>query len=272
MLVPLKSMAFNLASFLRLKSFKAKTGVFAAIAISLFGAIAFSGLNLIGYLKAQDELLTSSLNRSEWALSQLDREVLRLSILVKASHAEFDPRAVQQQIDILNSRLAVIRKHHISSDLPPELAGRLSQFDQDWNQLQGVLQGWLTDPKEAGLQTDLSGQLLEFERLVNDLSNQHTHQRQAQYMQLVNLRSGAIQLITVISILFLIFIGIAVVITARFIRERQRILTTIGEKEKQYRRIIETSEEGIWLLDPQGRTTFANHRMAAILGLGSAFL
>lgn len=30
-------------------------------------------------------------------------------------------------------------------------------------------------------------------------------------------------------------------------------------KEKQYRRIIETSEEGIWLLDPQGRTTFANH-------------
>ncbi len=265
--VPLKSMAFNLVSFVRLKSFKAKTGVFAAIAVSLFGTIGFTGINLVRYLKAQDELLTSGLNRSERGLSQVDREVLRLAILVKASHVEFDPVAVQQQINVLKSRLGVIRKHHISSDLPPQLVGRLDELDQIWNRLQGDLENWLSDPKDETLQAKLYGELVEFEWLVNDLASKHTNQRRDQYVQLVNHRSGALLLIAVISLLFLIFIGFAVVITARFIRERQQILTAIEEKEKQYRRIIETSEEGIWLLDPQGKTTFANHRMATILGL-----
>jgi diguanylate cyclase (GGDEF)-like protein/PAS domain S-box-containing protein len=36
--------------------------------------------------------------------------------------------------------------------------------------------------------------------------------------------------------------------------------------EERYRLIVETAEEGIWALDEAGSTTFANHRMAAILG------
>src|SRR6185295_8696167 len=33
-----------------------------------------------------------------------------------------------------------------------------------------------------------------------------------------------------------------------------------------YRRLIETAEEGIWLLDPAGVTTYLNERMTAMLG------
>lgn len=36
--------------------------------------------------------------------------------------------------------------------------------------------------------------------------------------------------------------------------------------EVQYRRIVETANEGIWLLDADGRITFVNARMAAMLG------
>ncbi|MEM9163510.1 MAG: ATP-binding protein, partial [Cyanobacteria bacterium P01_F01_bin.4] len=248
------------------------TAAFAAISVGLFGAIAFGGLNLINHLKAQDELLTSGLNRSERGLSQLDREILRLSILVKASPGEFDPVAVQQQTDLLESRLGVIRKHHISSDLPPALAARLSELDQTWQQLQGDLEHWLIDPKDEASQANLYRQLTDFELLVNDLTSKHTNQRRDQYLRLVDLRSDAIRLISVISILFLLFICFAIAITARFIQERQRILNTIKEQEAQYRRIIETAEEGIWLLDPQGKTTFANQKMTQILGVEEASL
>jgi diguanylate cyclase (GGDEF)-like protein/PAS domain S-box-containing protein len=40
----------------------------------------------------------------------------------------------------------------------------------------------------------------------------------------------------------------------------------LAESEERYRRIAETSAEGIWTIDPEGRTTFANQRMADMLG------
>ena len=39
----------------------------------------------------------------------------------------------------------------------------------------------------------------------------------------------------------------------------------LAEREARYRGIVETSLEGIWMFDPDGATTFANERMAALL-------
>jgi two-component system, cell cycle sensor histidine kinase and response regulator CckA len=36
--------------------------------------------------------------------------------------------------------------------------------------------------------------------------------------------------------------------------------------EQRYRRIVETTNEGVWVIDPQGSTTFMNARMASMLG------
>jgi two-component system cell cycle sensor histidine kinase/response regulator CckA len=36
--------------------------------------------------------------------------------------------------------------------------------------------------------------------------------------------------------------------------------------EARYRRIVETTNQGVWMLDAQGRTTFMNERMAAMVG------
>lgn len=41
----------------------------------------------------------------------------------------------------------------------------------------------------------------------------------------------------------------------------------IRESEARYRRIIETAQEGIFILDPEQRITFANDRMAGMLGI-----
>jgi PAS domain S-box-containing protein len=40
----------------------------------------------------------------------------------------------------------------------------------------------------------------------------------------------------------------------------------IEKSEKQYRQIVETAQEGIWLLDENSRTTFVNKKMCEILG------
>jgi DNA-binding NtrC family response regulator len=58
----------------------------------------------------------------------------------------------------------------------------------------------------------------------------------------------------------------------RAVRERESALArraaeqALRESEARYRRIIETTSEGVWVLDGTGRTVFVNRRMSALLG------
>jgi len=53
---------------------------------------------------------------------------------------------------------------------------------------------------------------------------------------------------------------------ARDISRRKHADAALRASEARYRRLIDTAEEGIWLLDPAGVTTYLNERMAAMLG------
>ena len=53
-------------------------------------------------------------------------------------------------------------------------------------------------------------------------------------------------------------------------RARRKAEESLAASEIKFRRIVETAHEGIWLLDPNGRTTYMNRRMADMLGLGPA--
>ncbi|WP_374569043.1 CHASE domain-containing protein [Ideonella sp.] len=52
-----------------------------------------------------------------------------------------------------------------------------------------------------------------------------------------------------------------------------RMTVALRASEERYRRIVETADEGIWVTDADGRTTFANPKMAQMLGVdGQALL
>jgi PAS domain S-box-containing protein len=50
------------------------------------------------------------------------------------------------------------------------------------------------------------------------------------------------------------------------ITERRRATEDLRASEQRYRRIVETTSEGIWVIDAQSKTTFMNLRMAEMLG------
>ncbi len=56
------------------------------------------------------------------------------------------------------------------------------------------------------------------------------------------------------------------VITMRDISDRDRADRLLAETEANYRRIVETAEEGVWTFNTRIETTFVNRRMAEMLG------
>lgn len=52
----------------------------------------------------------------------------------------------------------------------------------------------------------------------------------------------------------------------RYAIERNMTLDALRESENRYRRIVETTSEGIWTLDAERRTSYVNRRMTQILG------
>jgi PAS domain S-box-containing protein len=50
------------------------------------------------------------------------------------------------------------------------------------------------------------------------------------------------------------------------ITERKQAEDAVRQSEEKYRRIVETTNEGIWLLDPNFHTSFVNRQMAEMLG------
>ncbi|MGB9938958.1 PAS domain S-box protein [Methanosarcina sp.] len=53
---------------------------------------------------------------------------------------------------------------------------------------------------------------------------------------------------------------------SRDITERKRVEEELRESEEKYRNIVETANEGIWILDAETRTTYVNEKMAEMLG------
>lgn len=48
--------------------------------------------------------------------------------------------------------------------------------------------------------------------------------------------------------------------------ENARLYEALGESEEQYRRMVETANEGVWTIDADDVTTYVNQRMADLLG------
>jgi PAS domain S-box-containing protein len=53
---------------------------------------------------------------------------------------------------------------------------------------------------------------------------------------------------------------------SRVRRERREAEEALRTSEQKYRRIVETSQEGVWVIDAESKTTYVNSRMAEILG------
>ena len=58
-----------------------------------------------------------------------------------------------------------------------------------------------------------------------------------------------------------------IIVNSRDVTDRVNAETALHENERLYRTIVETADEGIWIIDADNVTTFVNRRMADLLGV-----
>jgi PAS domain S-box-containing protein len=58
----------------------------------------------------------------------------------------------------------------------------------------------------------------------------------------------------------------AIVANSRDVTEAKQVVAALQQSENRFRTIVETSREGIWMLDEKGNTVYVNGRMAEMLG------
>jgi two-component system, cell cycle sensor histidine kinase and response regulator CckA len=58
----------------------------------------------------------------------------------------------------------------------------------------------------------------------------------------------------------------AIVVNFRDVTERKLVFEELRVSEYRYRRVLETTNEGVWVVDAKANTAFMNRRMASVLG------
>jgi PAS domain S-box-containing protein len=58
----------------------------------------------------------------------------------------------------------------------------------------------------------------------------------------------------------------AIVVNLRDLTEREHAFAQLRAAEERYRRIVETTSEGVWLIDADSKTTYVNERLAEMFG------
>ena len=66
--------------------------------------------------------------------------------------------------------------------------------------------------------------------------------------------------------LFLLFTAAPFMVLAVLVEQHEQDEQSIRESESRYRRIVETTNEGVWLLDSKFHTVFVNRQLAEMLG------
>jgi signal transduction histidine kinase len=193
-----------------------------SIAVVVLAAMVVLGIVIIQQATAAGEVLgfnNADVNRP---FVQLQRETLRLLILVRADPATFDAKAVKLQENLIESRFVVLHYPLVHESLPAESLKSSAQIDTMWADAKPLLDSWQASPTDKDLQQKLTKALVDLEFATNSAEIRYQQLRGEAVQSVGQLSQILILTLGLLSLILVLFIAIVAVSVYRFIQERQK--------------------------------------------------
>lgn len=247
--------------------------LFQKIAVRFFIFILLAALGLGGgfirRLRTLDPITDYSITYTLFSLGQLSRETLQLHILLlQVDNPQITDKQITQQFDLLQSRVHVIESGMIANDkLDPELIVDFQDFQNYWQEIKAQKEAILRRTLSPQDLTRLTQKLEAMELIANRLQVENERFSRKNREDFLITRQNILVLIVSLYVIFVVVILGFLLYIIRAINEKRKTLYSLVLSEQRYKKIVETAEEGIWILDKYKKIAFANNKLAQNLDL-----
>lgn len=203
--------------------------IWTSFALILFVVMVVLGLALLQEYQRQRKTIETSVAISVRPVAQLQRELLRLLVMI-----ENDPEAAAQQALSLQRSLVVSRYNflfepYVSDEYSPEIFQALTDSSRSWEVIQQNLDDWMATAPNESLRLEIRQQMIANELAVNDVVTRFENLLARRSSAIVQAQARLLAIFGVTSILFLLFAGIIAVNVARLLQERRRAISLLQE-------------------------------------------
>jgi len=245
---PVKRTVFGTWHAVSLPKLVLLIGPLVIVLIGILGLAIQLNRQLSGQQQADLNFITNSSIRNA---AQLQRENLRLLALLNNRQAGIDHEALQQQRDLLNSRVLIFGNTLKLNIYTPALQQTYQDVIKQWQRIDPMLAHWSQHPNEITRETIIA-RLNQLDLTVNHLVSATQLHFEDRLLSLTTNSRFINRLLTGASISFLCIMLFMSYITLLFFRTQSLNEQVLRRSERRLRAILNTIPDAVYRVDAQG--------------------
>src|SRR5258706_4731692 len=150
---------------------------------------------------------------------------MKLRILLAQPQEAFDAASIQSQIDLVDSRLAVLYSPNVTSALSAELQDSIQKIEAQWPAINPDLHAWIANPTNATLLQTVQNTVKDIELAVTTTEIQYQQTRSLSVIEFVRANQTLLLTFGGSAVALLVFMVVVGIIFYRLARQNQEAET-----------------------------------------------
>lgn len=184
--------------------------------------------------------------------AQLQREHLRLQLLLMNDPADIDQQAFAMQRSLVWSRLRVLENHLYIDNATPEMKAFLHDYRIQWETLQPTIDDWLEQQAGVSPAVGLLDKMGKSEQLINELIKAGQHSFENQIAVWAESSHRINKLLTSAGIVITLLILLMIYVIYHFFRVQAQIEEGLRSSKQRLRAILDTIPDAVFRLTDNG--------------------
>ncbi|MEZ4728827.1 MAG: response regulator [Caldilineaceae bacterium] len=185
-------------------------------------------------------------------VAQIQREHLRLKAQIMQDVDQLDQQSLTMQRDLVWSRLRILENPRHSGEASATVKALLQAYRVQWEQIQPLLDLWMTDPSAAPIRNTLIEEIDQSEKILNDLVSASQHSFEDRISAWAESSKRLNGLLTGASVIVLLMILLMTYVIYQFFRVQARIEQGLRNSEQRLRAILDTLPDAVFRLTHNG--------------------